>query len=140
MTRQAGKMFEKFRRYWKHYVFQCLLATFVVFIVLLALSLKNAVIISSIGATAFIIFAMPKMMTANPRNVIGGQATGLISRRCRYCRICNSPSFRLPFIKKMKNMKKTSFLFIVLGLEYFLFIIWVLRSRLVDRMGTTCSI
>ena len=91
MTRPAGKMFEEFRRYWKHYVFQCLLATFVVFIVLLALSLKNAVIISSIGATAFIIFAMPKMVTANPRNVIGGHATGLI--RCRYCRICNSPSF-----------------------------------------------
>ena len=78
MTKPAGKMFEEFRRYWKHYVFQCLLATFVVFIVLLALSLKNAVIISSIGATAFIIFAMPKMVTANPRNVIGGHATGLI--------------------------------------------------------------
>lgn len=78
MTRPAGKMFEEFRRYWKHYVFQCLLATFVVFIVLLALSLKNAVIISSIGATAFIVFAMPKMVTANPRNVIGGHAMGLI--------------------------------------------------------------
>ena len=78
MTRSATNMFEEFRRYWKHYVFQCLLATFVVFIVLLALSLKNAVIISSIGATAFIIFAMPKMVTANPRNVIGGHATGLI--------------------------------------------------------------
>jgi CBS-domain-containing membrane protein len=78
MTRSINKMFEEFKRYWKNYVFQCLLATFVVFIVLLALSLKNAVIIASIGATAFIIFAMPGMVTAKPRNVIGGHAAGLI--------------------------------------------------------------
>lgn len=78
MTRSATRMFEEFRRHWKHYVFQCLLATLVVFIVLLALSLKNAVIIASIGATTFIVFAMPKMITANPRNVIGGHTTGLI--------------------------------------------------------------
>jgi CBS-domain-containing membrane protein len=78
MTRSAAKMFEEFRRHWKHYVFQCLLATFVVFMVLLVLSLKNAVIIASLGATTFIIFAMPKMLTARPRNVIGGHTTGLI--------------------------------------------------------------
>lgn len=78
MTRSATRRFNEFRRYWKNYVFQCLLATFVVFIVLLALSLRNAVIIASIGATAFIIFAMPDMVTAKPRNVIGGHITGLI--------------------------------------------------------------
>jgi CBS-domain-containing membrane protein len=78
MTRSITKMFQEFRRYWKHYVLQCLLATFVVFVVLLALSLKNAVIIASIGATTFIVFAMPRMLTANPRNVIGGHTTGLI--------------------------------------------------------------
>jgi CBS-domain-containing membrane protein len=78
MTRSIPKMLEEFSKYWKNYVFQCLLATFVVFVVLLALSLKNAVIIASIGATAFIIFAMPSMLTAKPRNVIGGHITGLI--------------------------------------------------------------
>ncbi|MFZ5907690.1 MAG: HPP family protein [Nitrospirota bacterium] len=77
MTRPIGRMFEELRQYWRHYVFQCLLATFVVFIVLLALSLRNAVIIASIGATAFIIFAMPCMITARPRNVIGGHTIGL---------------------------------------------------------------
>ena len=70
MTKSITKMLEEFKRYWKHYVSQCLLATFVVFIVLLVLSLKNAVIIASIGATAFIIFAMSGMVTTNPRNVI----------------------------------------------------------------------
>jgi CBS-domain-containing membrane protein len=78
MTRSINKMLEEFRQHWKHYVFQCLLATLVVFVVLLALSLKNAVIIASIGATAFIIFAMPGMITAKARNVIGGHTTGLI--------------------------------------------------------------
>lgn len=78
MTRSRTGMLAEFRRYWKNYVSQCLLATCVVFIVLLALSLRNAVIIASIGATAFIIFAMPGMVTANPRNVIGGHTTGLI--------------------------------------------------------------
>ena len=78
MTRSITGMFEEFRRYWKNYVFQCLLATFVIFIVLLVLSLKNAVIVASIGATAFIIFAMPGMATAKPRNVIGGHMTGVI--------------------------------------------------------------
>jgi CBS-domain-containing membrane protein len=78
LTSSINKKLEEFRRYWKNYVFQCLLATFVVFIVLLTLSLKNAVIIASIGATAFIVFAMPRMVTANPKNVIGGHASGLI--------------------------------------------------------------
>jgi len=35
------------------------------------------VIIASIGATTFIIFAMPNSITAQPRNVIGGQLVGL---------------------------------------------------------------
>ena len=34
MTGSATKMFKEFRRYWKNYIFQCLLATFVVFIVI----------------------------------------------------------------------------------------------------------
>ncbi len=78
VTRSISKMLEEFKLYWKHYILQCLLATIVVFVVLLVLSLKNAVIVASIGATTFIIFAMPSMLTANPRNVIGGHITGLI--------------------------------------------------------------
>lgn len=56
---------------------QSILATLSVFIVLYFLSLKHVVIIASIGATAFIIFAMPDSITAQPRNVIGGQLVGL---------------------------------------------------------------
>lgn len=64
--------------HWKHYVSQSLLATLVVFVVILALNIDNdAVIIASIGATAFIVFAMPNSVTAKSRNVIGGHIVGL---------------------------------------------------------------
>lgn len=69
----------EFRRYWKNYVLQCILATLSVFIVLYFLSLQHAVIIASIGATAFIVFAMPDKVPAQPRSVIGGQLVGLLS-------------------------------------------------------------
>jgi CBS-domain-containing membrane protein len=65
-------MLEKFRSSWKNYIFQSFLAALLIFLVLLLLSLEHAVIISAIGATAFIVFAMPQSITANPRNIIGG--------------------------------------------------------------------
>ena len=77
MKRSVRKMIDEFRLHWKNYVFQSLFATFAVFVVLYFLTLQNAVIIASIGATAFIVFAMPKALTANARNVIGGHVVGL---------------------------------------------------------------
>ena len=78
MKRSFIKMAEEFRLHWKHYVLQSILATGSVFIVLYFLSLQEAVIIASIGATAFIVFVMPDSITAQPRNVIGGQMVGLL--------------------------------------------------------------
>jgi HPP family len=77
MKRSVLKMIEEFRLYWRHYVLQSLFATVAIFIVLYFLSLQNAVIIASIGATAFIVLAMPDYVTAQPRNVIGGHLVGL---------------------------------------------------------------
>lgn len=70
-------MDKEFRLHWKHYVLQSMLATLSVFMVLYFLSLQDAVIIASIGATAFIVFAMPDSITAQSRNVIGGHIVGL---------------------------------------------------------------
>lgn len=73
-------LYEKFKSHWKNYVFQSLFATLAIFIVILVLNIKREpVIIASIGATAFIIFALPTSITAKPRNVIGGQLIGLAS-------------------------------------------------------------
>jgi len=77
MKKSFKKIDREFRQHWKNYVLQSILATFAVFIVLYFLSLQHAVIIASLGATAFIIFAMPDSITAQSRNVIGGQLVGL---------------------------------------------------------------
>jgi len=70
------KIDEKFRIFWKSYIFQSAFAMFSVFLVFLFLGLQDAVVTASIGATAFIIFAMPKSITAKARNVIGGHLVG----------------------------------------------------------------
>jgi CBS-domain-containing membrane protein len=77
MRKSFKKMVDEFRQFWGHYVLKSLLATLSVFIVLYFLSLQHAIIIASIGATAFIVFAMPDNITAQARNVIGGQLVGL---------------------------------------------------------------
>lgn len=71
------KMDREFRLYWKNYVVQSLLASLSVFIVIYFLSMQDAVIIASIGATTFIVYAMPQSITAQARNVIGGHLVGL---------------------------------------------------------------
>ena len=71
---------EKLRKenMWPHYIFQSLLATFVMFLVLLLL-INAPVIVAALGASAFIVFAMPKNVTAQPRNLVGGHVVGAIS-------------------------------------------------------------
>jgi len=71
------KIDAEFRQHWKSYVLQSMLATVAVFIALYFLSMQHAVIIASLGATAFIVFAMPENITAQTRNVIGGHIVGL---------------------------------------------------------------
>ena len=62
----------EFREHWKNYVFQSLFATIAVSLIIIFLNLQNAVVIASLGSTTFVIFALPKSITARPRNVIGG--------------------------------------------------------------------
>jgi CBS-domain-containing membrane protein len=67
----------KRRAHWKNYVWQSLLATVSMFLVLLLLSLQRAIIVASVGATAFIVFMKPHNPFAAPRNVVGGHMVGL---------------------------------------------------------------
>ena len=70
---------KKFRkeRMWLHYILQSFLAAGSLFIVLLVLRLTTAVIVAALGATAFVVFAMPKNVMAQPRNVVGGHMVGI---------------------------------------------------------------
>jgi CBS-domain-containing membrane protein len=78
MKKIFNRIDKEFKQHWKHYVFQSLFATITVFIVIWMLTLKNAVVIGAIGATAFIVFALPKSLLAKPQNIIGGYAVGFL--------------------------------------------------------------
>lgn len=70
---------EKLKNNIRRYVFQCLLATVTILIILLFLNIfTHTTIIASLGATTFIVFAMPNNPTAKPRNLIGGYLTGIV--------------------------------------------------------------
>ncbi len=67
------------RYHWKPYLFQSLLASASIYLILLVLSIQeHSVIIASLGATSFTVFAMPKNFTANSWNIVGGHLIGVI--------------------------------------------------------------
>jgi CBS domain-containing membrane protein len=72
LHRRWARIRTEFPRLWKRYLYQNFLATVIFFAVLPTLTLQHAVVIASIGATAFIVFTMPRNITAKPRGVIGG--------------------------------------------------------------------
>jgi len=55
------------------------LAALALFIIVLVLGKDKMVVTSAMGATAFIVFAMPTAVSAKTRNVIGGHLVGLAS-------------------------------------------------------------
>lgn len=70
---------EKIKNNIGRYIFQCLLATVTILIILLFLNIfTHTTIIACLGATTFIVFAMPNNATAKPRNLIGGYLTGIV--------------------------------------------------------------
>jgi len=68
----------KFKRFWKHYLLQSLLAAATLSIIVLILGKDKVVVISAMGATSFILFAMPKSISAQTKNVVGGHLVGLL--------------------------------------------------------------
>lgn len=78
MRRRAREIARKFKSDWKSYLLQSALATAAIFIIFHVLSMQQVVIIASLGATAFLTFALPTAYTAQPRNVIGGHLIGVL--------------------------------------------------------------
>ncbi len=78
MARKFRDEIREVKAHWRNYVFQSLLATASLFCVLIFLEQGEEVIIASLGATAFVVFALPNNITAQPRNVIGGHIVGLM--------------------------------------------------------------
>jgi len=76
-TRFKNLFDERFEPHWINYVLQTLLASFAIFLVLMALHDLNLAVVASLAATAFTVFMMPGCIVASTRNVIGGQVIGL---------------------------------------------------------------
>ena len=69
----------KFMRHRTHYISQCVLATLVILIVLLALdTVTQTVLISALGASTFICFTMPHIKSSGPRYLVGGYIVGTV--------------------------------------------------------------
>ena len=63
----------------KHYILQSLLAVIAVAVILYFVeTITQAAIVAALGASSFIVFAMPKTVAAEPRRLIGGHITGII--------------------------------------------------------------
>jgi len=81
-----------FRGNWRSYLVQSLLAVVALLVILYFLDvLTHAAIVAALGASAFIIFAMPRSVTAQPRNVIGGHIMGLIAGSICYFALLYPP-------------------------------------------------
>ena len=106
-------MIRNFRLFWENYIFQSFLAALTIFIVLLFLSLEHAVIIAAIGATAFIVFAMPGNTTANSKNIIGGHLVGLLIGSL--CALIPQPSFWCSIMAYSLAVGLSIFIMIVIG-------------------------
>jgi len=71
---------KNFKRYWKQYLFQSFLGGIALLLGLLLISIqKSPVIISSLGATCFIVFATPGQYSSTERNILGGHFIGILS-------------------------------------------------------------
>ena len=80
MARKFRDEIREVKAHWRNYVFQSLLATVSLFCVLIFLEHAEEgkeVVVASLGATAFVVFALPNNLSAQPRNVIGGHIVGL---------------------------------------------------------------
>ena len=75
--RTLNHMLIEFMMNWKNYIYQSLAATIATMIILIALSMENAVVVASIAASIFIVFVMPNAVSARKRAIIGGHWFGL---------------------------------------------------------------
>ena len=74
----AGVIDPKLRANLWRYVFQCLLATLALLVVLSAQdALARLVVVAAIGSTAFVLFIMPHSEMATPKHTLGGYAIAL---------------------------------------------------------------
>ena len=87
---------ESFIRTPKSYIIQSLLAVVIVTIILYFVEiLTHAAIVAALGASTFIVFAMPRSVIAQPRRLVGGHIIGLICGSICYFAFLTGPLGKL---------------------------------------------
>ena len=113
---------KKLKKFFPNYLLQSLLATMALTIILYFENIfTGSAVVASLGATTFIIFAMPNYTTAQPRKVMGGHIIGIIvGVFCFYIASFaqNSKNFFLA-----QNVVKILFPSLSVGLSIFIMVI-----------------
>jgi len=87
---------KSFKRSPKSFILQSLLAVVAVAVILYFVEvLTHAAIVAALGASAFIVFAMPHSITARPRRLIGGHVVGLLCGTFCYYAFLSGPLGKL---------------------------------------------
>ena len=70
---------KKFRKNIHRYIFQCIIATLTILAVLFFLDvLTETAIIAALGASAFVVFAIPNSYSSDARRLVGGYIVGIV--------------------------------------------------------------
>ncbi|UCC16282.1 MAG: HPP family protein [Dehalococcoidales bacterium] len=76
----------------KQYILQSLLAVIAVAVILYFVeTITHAAIVAALGASSFIVFAMPKTVAAEPRRLIGGHIVGILCGLACYYGFFHTP-------------------------------------------------
>ena len=112
---------KKFAENKSRYVIQCLGATFAIMAILSFLNVfTQTALIASLGASTFIVFAMPSAYSAQPRGILGGYSVGLVIGSL-FGLIARSPYIAtLPF---SLTLEYTLFSSLAVGLTIFVMVI-----------------
>ncbi len=87
---------KSFTRAPKSYIIQSLLAVVALGIILYFVEfITHAAIIAALGASTFVVFAMPHSITAQPRRLIGGHVIGVLAGTLCYYAFLTGPMGRL---------------------------------------------
>lgn len=120
----------------RRYIVQSLLALVAVAIILLFVEvLTHAVIVAALGSTAFVVFAMPRSVTAQPRRLIGGHVVGLLSGTlCYYVFLAG------PFGKIFTGWEFTVLLVYALAVGLSIFLMAVTNTEHAPAAGTALGV
>ena len=109
-------IYEKCTLFWKNYFFQSFLAGLTISIIFYVMSIEQAVIIASIGASAFIVFAIPLSDAAKPQKLIGGHIVGLCAGFL--CSLIPDTSFALNVFSYSLAVAGATFIMVTFDLEH----------------------